>query len=313
MASPLAHGLISRVIVESGGAVYPSSDLTSYPLQRTKAAEAVGIKWAQALGAPTLAELRKLSPEQLLAAPEGARFDSSRPVIDGYVLPDSPLALFVAGKQNDVPLLTGSNANEGTAFPFLKTADALRKKAHADLGDLYDRFMRLYPFATDDQAKLASEGAHREQNLTWGTWMIANLQATTGRSRVFFYNFDRGLPIPPGEKFVEDPYPSVGSTHGAELPYVFGNLNALRFAWTPADRRVSNVMQQYWVNFATSGDPNGPTVPRWTPFDPGRPRALRVNDTAAMGPVRFLAQFEFWTDVYLRHGFDWSADREPTF
>jgi len=76
---------------------------------------------------------------------------------------------------------------------------------------------------------------------------------------------------------------------------------------------VSDIMQQYWVNFATAGDPNGASVPRWTAFDPTRPRALRVNDQAAMGPVRYFAQFVFWTDVYLRHGFDWNADLEPTF
>jgi para-nitrobenzyl esterase len=313
LSSPLAHGLFSRAIVESGGAVYPSSDLSTYPLQHFKAAEAAGTRWAQSLSAPTLEQLRKLTPEQLLAVPEGGRFDSSRPVIDGYALPDSPLAIYTAGKQNDVPLMTGSNANEGTAFGYLKTADALRKKVHNDLGDLADRFMRLYPFTTDAEAKLASESAHREENLSWGTWMLANLQSTTGRSRVFYYNFDRGLPVPPGEKFIEDPYPNVGSTHGAELPYVFGNLGALRFAWTATDRRVSDVMQQYWVNFATMGDPNGPRVPRWTAFDPARPRALRVNDEAAMGPVRYFTQFAFWTGVYLRHGFDWDADLEPTF
>jgi para-nitrobenzyl esterase len=143
--------------------------------------------------------------------------------------------------------------------------------------------------------------------------MLANLQSTTGHSRVYYYNFDRGLPVPPGEKFIEDPYPNVGSTHGAELPYVFGNLSALRFAWTATARRVSNIMQQYWVNFATAGDPNGTSVPRWTAFDPAHPRALRVNGAAAMGPVRYFAQFVFWSDVYLRHGFDWNADLEPTF
>lgn len=77
---------------------------------------------------------------------------------------------------------------------------------------------------------------------------------------------------------------AVGAPHGSEVPYVFGTLgvgpNPRKYDAT--DRRTSAEMQEYWTNFAKTGDPNGGSHPRWPEFDPSARVYLDFTDS---GPV----------------------------
>lgn len=77
--------------------------------------------------------------------------------------------------------------------------------------------------------------------------------------------------------------------HFAELWYVFDRLEQEPWAWGPADRAAADAMAGYWVNFARTGDPNGPGLPPWAPFDGGaglcfgdRPTPCDLPDRATL-------------------------------
>jgi para-nitrobenzyl esterase len=69
-----------------------------------------------------------------------------------------------------------------------------------------------------------------------------------------------------------------GAPHGAEVSFVFGTLGA-RLGATPAarDQEVSRTVNTYWANFAKTGDPNGPEMPKWPRHDPGRNEILEFR------------------------------------
>ena len=105
VASPLAKGLFHRAIAESGSSIAAGRNARTLADQ-----ERLGIEFAQAKGARAIAELRAMSwPD--LTAPVPATSGAPAPaggfrfgvVLDGHVLPASPLDAFTAGTQHDVP------------------------------------------------------------------------------------------------------------------------------------------------------------------------------------------------------------------
>lgn len=69
-----------------------------------------------------------------------------------------------------------------------------------------------------------------------------------------------------------------GGFHGAEIAYVLHNLRYADWPWTDVDRKVANVASGYWVNFAKSGDPNGPGLPHWPAFDPNNGQLMIIGN-----------------------------------
>jgi para-nitrobenzyl esterase len=106
------------------------------------------------------------------------------------------------------------------------------------------------------------------------TWVRS--VASSGRVRAFQYFFTHKPPHPMREK--------VGAYHGAEVPYVFNDLEQHSWAFTPVDHRLADAMSHYWVNFATTGDPNGPGLPRWEPYEPASEFYIDLGESIELRP-----------------------------
>jgi para-nitrobenzyl esterase len=220
--------------------------------------------------------------------------------VDGYLLPDSPCAIFAGGRQNDVPLLTGSTANEGATMPRASSLSQFLADSQSEFGELFESFRKLFPADSDDRAVDASQSAFGYRTFIWQNWTWARMHAQTGHSKVFYYRFVRVPPLPPDSDFFENAAGKLGAFHGGEIPYVFRNLHTRNWPWRDIDRQLSSSMSSYWLNFAAAGDPNGEHDPAWPPFSLRAPRAMIFGDGVSMGSVPEKERLEFWDAFYSR-------------
>jgi len=288
MASPLAKGLFQRAIGESGGLFEPLQLAPKYLLAN---AEVDGEKYAVSLGASSLKELRRLPADRLTGNAGGI----VHPVIEPYVLPVSPYEAFTSGRQNDVPLLLGSNADEArslTDVTHVKAATFDSDIEHS-FGQLPAPLVAAYPHSTDEAARQARLDLERDLRFGWDMWAWARLQAGTGHNPVYYYSFRQKPPFPAGSV-----YESWGASHYAELWYVFNHLDQEPWRWSEADRKVAEEMSSYWVNFARSGNPNSPDVSPWPAFTSAESRILAIGDPITVDGVTNITGLKVFDDVY---------------
>jgi len=282
MVSPLAKGLFHRAIAESGGARGHNRRLREAH-DGDESAEAVGERIARDLGCDKaddpLKALRAKSAEELLAAAkpiqglfgEGTRFG---PVVDGWALPDDPDALWAAGKQYDVPFLAGTNANEGTIFlgkvP-VRTAEQYRQSAQALFGGHADDVLALFPADTDAAVRKMQDRLITVSAFASPARAMVRA-AAKGKSKAWLYQFTHEPPV--GRLL------GLGAFHAGEIGYVFGND---MLGGGDKDRALARTMSAYWVNFARTGDPNGPGLPAWPAYTIADDKYLELGDTIRAG------------------------------
>ncbi len=314
MASPLSKDLIAGAIGESGAAIGPTLPAVALP-----EAEQIGVKFAAAVGANSLAALRGMSADQLLATKtEVGRFPI---VVDGYLLPKPAADLFAAGEQAHVPLLVGWNSEEMNWRALLHNqpptpenyADAIRKL----YGDKTDEVLKLYPGQTDEQVIESATALASARFIGFSTWKWSDLCEKTGGKPVYryFYAHPRppmrpemgnaapglagGVVKGPDAKSKGVP-PATGAVHSAEIEYAMGNLSTNKvYAWTADDYKVSKLMQNYFANFIKNGNPNGAGLPEWPAANAGDTvQVMHIDVDSKAEPEQHRDRYVFLDSQY---------------
>jgi para-nitrobenzyl esterase len=270
MTIPQAKGLFVRALGESSA----WSTVKVAPLSTLADAERDGVKLADGAGAKSLAELRAKPAEAILKAGRGLG-----PVVDGWLIPEDPGKVFAAGKQIQVPVLTGSNRDESFGGN-PKSAAEFVEQARTRFGDLADAFLKLYPADSDEQARESAFYSGRDE-LAFVMRNWARLAAKPGKSKTFVYYFTQQPPRLANARGPFAPGPHGSATHVSEILYAFGHLDGSR-PWTDSDRQVADAMSSHWVNFATSGDPNGNGLNKWPVYD-GKSQSVMVFGNPPQG------------------------------
>lgn len=282
-ASPPASGLFDGVISESGGsfsAPRRTDEAAGMDMATLDVAEAEGEAFLGELGADDIEAARALDADVIQQAMGPGLDTAFWPNVDGRVLLGDQYDLYERGRFNDTPILVGTNSDEGRMFlppGGSITPAAFEERVRSGFGEHADAVLAAYPHSTDAEAREAMKDIERDSLFGWHTWAWARLQDQRGEHDAYVYYFDHRTPQSPD-----------GANHAAEIPYVFGTLEAqggLGSEPRPADREMSELMMSYWVNFARTGDPNGADVPSWPAFETGAPRALVLDDSPGVEPL----------------------------
>ena len=153
-------------------------------------------------------------------------------------------------------MIIGINAREFGGPP---DAAAVKKMIEASYGKLAAGALPLYGLTTSPNGMVTQgppDPLYGTAGAQWSTdtafrcpaVVVANWNSKAGHP-TYQYQFDRGIPG----------HPEIGAVHASEVAYVFGTLDEqrpMRPNYDAADSAISKAMQEYWTNFAKTGNPD---------------------------------------------------------
>jgi para-nitrobenzyl esterase len=266
VASPLAKGLFNKAIGQSG------SNFTRGNFNKAQAIDASN-KYALSYGKLSLSEMRNIPAEELLKKPIGMR----GPYIDGIVLPNHILDIFLQGKENKVTLLTGWNQDEGLSMGAPKGMTAYTDDIKKQYKENGDKLLAFYPGNTNEEAFVSQKNLSRDlvfgmQNFVWSNMTVEN------GATAFVYRFKRLVP----ENSDATKYSAF---HTGEVPYAYNNLKFVNRPFKQIDYELARRMSSYWINFIKTGNPNGKGLPIWPNYSKDGQSIMIFDDESKAGKL----------------------------
>ena len=261
LATPAADGLYHKAIAHSPGTVdEPPPDLVT-PLLTQLGGERVDL----------YEKLRGMSAEELLAV-QGT-VPNIGGGVDGTVVTRAVNDAIMERGARGVPLIAGTNRDEGTFFSALVTMfDADFQPANRELASVVAGDADAAAYVDALEAQHPEADAMEIYERIWFAMFLKSAMGSTERATAagsggWLYRFDLPATV---ELFGKE----VGATHAAEIAFTFNRFNSddpgglvLYDPDDPVVRRLSQRWSDTVIAFARTGDPNGAGLPHWPRYD----------------------------------------------
>lgn len=291
--SPLSKGLFRGAMMSSacnlGGGDGPSGVL---PLAE---GEKVGLELQKRLGVSSLAALRNVPADRILAAQSESQVGVSvqglraPAIVDGYFWTANKTEALASGKVSDVPVIASSNGDDLDAAqsPLTKTHTVAEFQAAARqmYGPAAEEFLKLYPVRSDADVQPMAHQAASENGMLRSSRGCGEAKAKYGSTATYVDLFVHKHPYAPGLKLADQDVATVGAYHTADVPYWFDtldNYNRFRQTRVPTawDRRLTDQMVGALIAFANTGSPSTKAMP-WPAWTAAKPQYLVLGDSVS--------------------------------
>ncbi|MEV5966283.1 carboxylesterase family protein [Kribbella sp. NPDC051952] len=306
LTSPTSTGLFAKAIMQSGSCAFNWADNSQYPGQAAdspwipaKTVQANGKEWADGYKDKLACKPGQSMLDCLRAAKSDVLVDETLQFTQvGYggtaAVPLSPAKAMKAGLFHRVPVISGNNHDEATAWA--PAFGDITAKNYPQLvtnmvgADKAAVVLRHYPLSRYESPKAAWSALTTDR--IWSCTQVATDQQAARKVPVYAYEFaDKHSPIST---------PGLGAAHAMELPYLF-RLGGYDLPMSATQQRLSNQMIDYWTAFARTGNPNGPDRPQWSPTGSHSVKGLSLAPTDQTGikPVNLSTEHQcaFWAGL----------------
>jgi len=285
MVSPRAGGLFRRAIIQSGG-VQSIRDISTASALAKRVLQPLGLlERSAASGRESIADrLHAMSADELLALQVEAYASVSPthlfgPVIDGQVIEEPPERYISSGKLAGIPVLIGYAREESVPpaidpdFDEAEVPKLLYRTYGSNGARLLERYKRL---ARHDHPSMAYGKLQTQYMYGNASMSLTQLLAENG-CEVWCYRWD---------------YAGCGlASHSSEMPYLFGVGRAEHGdGFLPEHAYMSEWMNDTWMAFVLTGNPNHPAIPYWPSCSSGEiGYRLLIDERPVVEPIHLHA------------------------
>lgn len=293
VTTPLAKGLFSAALMQSGGCVAkPRLDAEAFAQKFAAAASCDKAADVPAcLRALPFETVVKTLPDTIdLAGKQG----NLQPVVDGWIQPDDPLKTLAAGKHNPVPFVVGANQDETGLAVGAMTEAQYKAAVYAAAGNvaLGDQILAQYPVVEYGSPRKAYVALTSDAKFICTARKVARA-AAAGQPSVPVYRYHFSHAIQNGGVLLKE----AGAFHGLELTFVFLKLGVSGYTPTTGELALADAIVGYWSRHAAKGDPNGAGAVAWPPYVAATDPYLALDETITAGVGVRTKQCDFWDSL----------------